>query len=343
MIIKNEMKGHTKQSLMENNGKIISEATGLLVNQVAWENKNNQTRSGDLDVGHIASLTLDIKDRGLENRPIVEFNSETGLYRIVSGHHRLEALRRIIQEEGASVEKIPVSVVSFNNKFDRQFFMQEENHHQPVKGHNKKDAIRFIKVLRKEGYFDSAEGDIDTLRVMTDKVMAKYYYRIKGKTLQDVFLDSFKDKEITRVLTVVNGAAKDHIKRHYKDSKPFEWSSNEYLCWGDSNSSRKAIAVGLEKRVKALDNGDIRFSSKKGKIKVVTYFSSKDAQELKEKRLTFLSTQRLLNKYAFGPGNLIIVSEVAFIPQVEGRKGIKEDKMIVYRWSSDLEEFTKRR
>jgi hypothetical protein len=343
MNVVSTIRKQTKQSLINNNGKIVSETVDLFENQIDWSSKINQTRDSDLDLGHVAQLLLDIKSRGLENRPIVEFDSSSGLYRIVSGHHRLEALKRIAQEEGTTVEKIPVTVVSFDSNFDRQFFMQTENHHPPVKSHTKKDATRFIKTLRQDGYFDDAEEDVDTLRAMTYQILSRFYFKIKGKSRIDVFLDSFKDKEITRVLTVVNDQAKKKIKEHYKGVKSFEWSGNEYLCWRDSNSCRKAIAVGLEKRVKSLDNGDIKFTSKKGKVKVVTYFSSTDREDLKEKRKTFLSTQKLLNKYAFGPGNLIIVSEVAFIPQIEGRKGIKENKMIVYRWNSEDEEFTRKR
>ena len=55
------------KSLVEKyNGTVVSEDVQLLESEIDWEYKNNQTRHSDLDKGHIAALSADIKARGLK-------------------------------------------------------------------------------------------------------------------------------------------------------------------------------------------------------------------------------------------------------------------------------------
>lgn len=325
-----------KKLILSNSGEIVSESEEILECQIAWDVKENQTRDSDLDRGHIAQLLMDIKSRGLKNKPIVEFDSVSGLYKIVSGHHRCSALRRMVEESEQAL-KIPVSIVKFKTDVDRQFFMQSENHHPPVKAHTKKDAIRFIKNMRNSGWFDSASGDVNTLQSMTFSLLEKFYCRLNSKSKLEVFHDSFKDREITRILTILKPDVKNLAKKHYGDAKLFQWSNDEYICWGDTNSARKAIAVALEKRVHDLENGVAKFGTK-GKIRVVTHFSSTNVSDLKDARDSFLLTEQLMNKHCWS-SSCIKIDEVAFIPQIEGKKGIKEKNMIVYRWNANSEEF----
>ena len=48
-----------------------------------------------------------------------------------------------------------------------------------------------------------------------------------------------------------------------------------------------------------------------------------------------------MNRFAYLPGNLVMVEEIAFIPQVDGKKGIKETSLIKYRWDYENQCFKK--
>ena len=110
--------------VLKNNGKVVDEDILLDVDQINWSYKGNQTRSGDLDLGHKAALSADIDARGLLDKPLVEFDPQTELYNPVSGHHRLSVLRSKI-ETSKSLKLIPCAVVKFGNEVDREFFMRE--------------------------------------------------------------------------------------------------------------------------------------------------------------------------------------------------------------------------
>ena len=107
-----------KSWLSKTNGTLVKEDLLVLPNEVDWEYKDNQTREGDLDKGHLASLSADIKSRGLFNKPIVEFNKASGFYNVVSGHHRISALKSLLEKEG---DKIPCASVAFNSRMDRDW------------------------------------------------------------------------------------------------------------------------------------------------------------------------------------------------------------------------------
>ena len=329
-----------KDLVQKNNGKVIDEDILLDVDQINWSYKGNQTRSGDLDLGHKAALSADIDARGLLDKPLVEFDPQTKLYNPVSGHHRLSVLRSKI-ETSKSLKLIPCAVVKFGNEIDREFFMQGENDHPPTKSHTRADATRFIRSMRRYGYFDSAEGDEKKLKEMCFDLLENHYCRLNTSRKEDVFHQAFSDKKMTRVLKHTKEDVQSFIKSAYGKKKGFKWDKNKYLAWGDTNSARKAVAVALEKRVHELDDGTVKTSGQRGKITVVTHFSSKGVVDLDQLRKDFLKTEELLNKHAYGPGKVVIIDQVSFLPQVEGKRGIQETKMITYKWDYETEQFKK--
>lgn len=330
----------TKDLILENNGELINENLHLLPSQINWNYKGNQTRSGDLDLGHKAALSADIKSRGLIEKPLVMFESKTKMYVPIVGHHRMSVLRSHIESEKI-LERIPCGEVKFKSEIDKQLFMQADNDHPPAKPHTRQDAIMFIRNMRENGYFDDAEGDEKNLKEMCFCLLEKYYCRLNTSRKEDVFHESFSDKKMTRVLKHTKEDVKDFIKSYFKSQKGFEWKQDKYLAWGDTNSVRKAIAVALEKRVHDLDKGKVKTSGRKGKISVVTHFSSKGMVDLDQLRKDFLKTEELLNKHAYGPGKVVIIDRVSFLPQVDGKRGIKETKLITYKWDYETEQFKK--
>lgn len=330
----------TKDLILENNGEVINEDLQLLPSQIDWNFKGNQTRSGDLDLGHKASLSADIKSRGLIEKPLVMFDPKTKMYVPIVGHHRLSVLRSHIESEKI-LKRIPCGEVKFENEIDKQLFMQGDNDHRPAKPHTRQDAIRFIKNMRTHGYFDDAEGDEKKLKETCFCLLEKYYCRLNTTRKEDVFHEAFSDKKMTRVLKHTKEDVKSFIESSFKSQKGFVWNRDKYLAWGDTNSARKAVAVALEKRVHDLDKGKVKTSGRRGKISVVTHFSSKATADLDQLRKDFLKTEELLNKHAYGPGKVIIIDQVSFLPQVDGKRGVKETKLITYKWDYETEQFKK--
>ncbi len=326
----------------KHSGKIINKEVKLLISEIDWEDRRNQTRATDLDRGHLASLQSDIASRGLNNMPLVELDKESALYKIVSGHHRLNALKNLINDSKFKLDRIPCVSVSFNSAIDREFFMQAQNHHPPTKPHTRKDAVRFIKNMRTLGFFDSANGNMEIIENKVNTLLQSHYCRLTSTKRQDVYHDAFKDMEITRVKTILKPDLKKKTKSLYESLKSFSWTTGNYLCWGDTNSVRKAIAVALEKRVKMIDQGTTKATDPKGKIVVVTHFEVKDIKALKEQRDQFLHTEALMNRFAYAPGNLVLINEICFLAQIDGKTGIKEEKEIRYKWNYDTESFTKK-
>jgi len=326
--------------LIENySGKVINKEVKLLISEIDWDDRKNQTRDSDLDRGHIAALQSDIASRGLNNMPLVELDKESALYKVVSGHHRLNALKGLINDSEFKLDRVPCVSVSFNSIIDREFFMQAQNHHPPTKPHTRKDAVRFVKNMRAFGYFDSANGNMEIIENKVNILLQSHYCRLKSNSRQDVYHDAFKDMEITRVKTILKPDLKKDAQSLYKSLKSFSWKTGNYLCWGDTNSVRKAIAVALEKRVKMIDQGVVKTTDPKGKIIVVTHFEAKDLNTLREQRSQFLHTEGLMNRFAYAPGNLVLINEICFLAQIDGKPGIKEKKAIRYKWNYDTESF----
>ena len=97
----------------------------------------------------------------------------------------------------------------------------------------------------------------------------------------------------------------------------------------------------MEKRVHDIKEQKAALG-KKGRVHVLTHFKSSNSDEINQFRKNFLETERLLNKYAYGPGNVIIVSQIVFVPQIDGKKGVKEEKPIVYQWDFEDDKFVRK-
>ena len=335
----NNLNKDIKSLIEKYNGKIVTEDLHLMEDEIDWDNKTNQTRDGDLDRGHIAALSADIKARGLQNKPLFEFDAKIGLYRIVSGHHRAAALRSLLSEEEKQ-DKIPCASVEFNTPLSREFFMQNENHHPPTKPHTRKDAIRFIKNSREHGYFDSSNGDTEIIKSKVFSLLEKFYCRLNVTSQNEVFHEAFKDRQMTRVLTILKVGLSKIAKDLFPSLETYNWKDNRYLCYGNSDNVRKSMAVALEKRVHKIKENPA-LMEKRGKVSVVTHFSATSKEDVERSRVDFLETERLLNKYAYGPGNILLVWQVVFAPQVDGVKGVKEKDPILYQWDFDEQKFMK--
>ena len=321
----------TSDLVKKYDGKIKSTLTVLGDSDIDWTSVIFQTRQGTSDPGHIVMLASDIKSRGLLDLPTVE--KVNGKYLILSGHHRFKAMRRLQAEEDPSLWEFPCSVVSFDSKIKRLKYLQGSNDHVPVKGHNKKDAVRFIKNMRKVGYFSGCNGNVEKMKETTYSLLSEFYKRIATSSKLEVFNQGFDDLKLTRVKTIQKEDARSIATSTWEEqSGLFNWDGNIFYCAAEYNNSKKVIVGALRKRVGLIDEGKAT-KGIPGKIRLLTYFPSKsDIDSLKKQRENALEEEAMMNRLAW-TGSPILVEQICFAPQIDGASEITEDDCIVYNWN----------
>ena len=320
----------TKNLIEKYNGTIESTMTIVKDSDIDWKSENFQTRQGTSDSGHVAALASDIETRGLQDLPTVEKIGDK--YAILSGHHRFLAMRRNQSNLHPNAWKFPCTIVSFGSDIDRQKYLQGSNDHMPVKGHSKKDAVRFIKTMRSAGYFENCDGDVEQMKEETYSLLSEFYKRIATSSKLEVFNQGFDDLNLTRVKTIQKEDARAIALDAWSDeSKLFSWDNDIFYCSAEYNNSKKVIVGALRKRVDLIDKGEAT-RDKEGKVRLLTYFPSKsDVESLKAQRKSALEEESMMNRLAWR-GSPIIIEQICFAPQIDGSKEISEKDCIIYNW-----------
>ncbi len=149
--------------------------------------RSHQSRNMGEDKTHLSNLEGSIANEGLKNLPTVEYNAVTKTYDALSGHHRISAinnLRNQTKENDFSVG-FPVVVAKFSDPISREFFIQDENNHQPAKPHCKKDAVDFLIRLWNNGHFSNfSETEVET---EAKQLVKKYNQTLYTKSISDVY------------------------------------------------------------------------------------------------------------------------------------------------------------
>lgn len=321
----------TSDLVKKYDGKIKSTLTVLGDSDIDWNSVIFQTRQGSEDAGHIATLAADIKSRGLLDLPTVE--KVNGKYLILSGYHRLKAMKRIQAGDVPSSWIFPCSIVSFGSKIKRLKYLQGSNDHVPVKGHNKKDAVRFIKNMRGFGFFLGCNNDVEKMKESTYSLLSEFYKRIATNSKREVFNQAFNDLNLTRVKTIQKEDARTIASTTWEDqSGLFKWNNDVFYCAAEYNNSKKVIVGALRKRVELIEEGKAT-RGVPGKVRLLTYFPSKsDIESLKNQRDSALEEEAMMNRLAW-TGSPILVEQICFAPQIDGAPEITEDDCIVYDWN----------
>jgi len=331
--------GATRSTLTNYGGTIIEEHRMASSSQIDWKSIVTQTRRGTHDKGHISALASDISSRGLEIQPMVELNKTSGKYQILSGHHRLFAMRRLQAENPEEQREFPCTVVSFQDPISRIKFLQACNDHPPVKGHSIKDAVWFLSRMREEKYFASCSGDVEDIKVKAYGLLTEFYPRVKSVSKRQVFQEAFNNLNLERVVTVQTEDAVDLSEKLWGSArKLFKWDQDVYYCHSDYMNSKKAIVMALRKRVDDINEGKSR-RAKKGKVRLVTFFPAKyDVSSLKNQRLQALQEEAMMNNIAWD-GSPIVIDQICFAPQINGAKEITEKDCLIYNWDASEGEF----
>ena len=304
--------------------------------QLEISDRRYQTRVADADKGHIAALAADIESVGLKTLPVVEFDKDRKKYCVLSGFHRMLAMRDLSTHSSSGFErKYPAIVVEFSDDRSRWDFLQHCNNHRPAKPHGKADAIMYIKTLKKAGGFDHLSKEKDKQDRVYD-LLSKYYPRIRTSSKRDVWEAAFGLDQIKRIKTWTTPELSEEVKKLHSTSYRSGQIAGD-VCYvnSDYNSARKAIYVACVNRAVQISKGE---ASKPLTIKVTT-FAQKSVSCIKEWRQRCLDELTISNTMVWGKTVVGLIEEIVFLHQVLAPSKEAETIPIKYTWNAKCKKF----
>jgi len=323
-------------SIRKYGGQIL--ASGMVpFDKIEINKGTHQTRANDYDIGHIRILQQQIQVDGLACVPIVEWCEDVSKFCVVSGHHRIYALKDL------NDEKIPVCVVEFSNEVKKEFWKQQENQHKAVKPHTTQDAVKFIVSLKESGHMNwDTSMDEETVKRQVYDTLRQAGYKLPGKVEQKIFMDAFKKFRKSTITTVSKDDAEKNAQTIFNQPKD-KWKNNNYVIASGEDASRKCLMVACRTRCEYIYKNNINtYSIPKGTVSILTYFPAgyKDKKTFNRSRIAYLEKIKILNKLLFSNINLS-VDRVYFEPQLKDKTGKKEVEYQRYYWDSRVQDFKK--
>jgi len=307
---------------------------------------NHQTRACDIDYSRVERLKIQIGPlySNLKDVPIGEFAPD-GKIKILSGHHRIEAIRQNSHDQGVEPE-FPMVILKFVCNDDREFFKQRENAHDEAKSHGVLDAIKFLSDMYSRNYqsWQTSQSD-SNLKSEAYKALSKAGYifeapRVKSKIFKTVFSDRFEKKD-----TVVSVNAKAAKKNSHEifgvDEDGFWNEEDDFILSTSMDASMKSLMHAISDRAAAIEDGKISIEDNSGEIKIYTHILSayRTLESLNESRGVYLDRMRRFNKFIGNSTNTAVV-QVVFAPQFRSADGSRtEVDNIVWSWDSDRQIF----
>jgi len=314
--------------------------------EVEWqdlntEERSRQTRSGDLDKGHVATLAGQIENGGLNRLPTVEWSGMQNKFVPLGGHHRLYAMK-----EKLGWDHLPVLVVDFGtgNEEEKYDWLYQDNNHAAVKNHSKQDAIdAVIRHHDHFGRFKGYENDEDGEKKMKDEVYAflkKNFSQFHGRSKETIWKEAFGGKVFNRKKRFTKSEFDTEVKKFYgRDVKAGEISGDWGLVRSEQTAAIKSMQQTKLKRAEQLDCGN---ATNTLDLDVMTFFPERDIESA---RKNFLGQMRLENKYLSAPHPelggkpLSVVRKVVFLPQILEPAEAKETVWVRYEWDPAKEDF----
>ena len=321
-------------TITEHGGKILS-AGMVPFSKIDISRGAHQTRAKDYDIGHIKILTQQIETDGLACIPTVEWCEDIEKFCVLSGHHRIYALKDLNEE------KIPIRVVSFSNNLKKEFWKQQENQHKAVKPHTSQDAIKFIIGLKDSGYksWDTNNNELVVKTEVYDS-LREAGYKLGGGVEYKVFMGAFKKFRKSTVTTVSKEEAEKNAQAIFNQPKD-KWKNHSYVIASGEDASRKCLMVASGKRCEYIYKNNLNvYSIPKSTISILTYFPAgyKEKSVLDKTRKSYLEKMKMLNKLLFQGINLT-VDKIYFEPQLKDKSGKKEIGYQRYHWDNEKSDF----
>lgn len=312
--------------------------------EVEWSSiylagRTRQTRQGDVDKGHITTLSGQIKNTGLNRLPTVEWDAMQNKFVPLGGHHRLFAMKKL------GWDRFPVLVVDFGKNPEEKFdWLLGDNKHDAVKNHSKLDAIAAVNRAYTEfGRFKGHEEDEDGEKKMKEEVYAflkEHFSQFHGRSKESIWKEAFGGKVFNRKKRFTKSEFDDEVKKFYgRDVKAGQISGDWGLVRSEATAAIKSMQQTKLKRAEQLDCGN---ATNTLDLDVMTFFPERDIESA---RKNFLGQMRLENKYLspphpdLGDKPLSVVRKVVFLPQILEPAETKETVWVKYEWDPAKEDF----
>lgn len=313
----------------------------------------SQTRGSDYDKGHVVVLASQIEADGLSRLPYVEWDQELENFVVLSGHHRIKAMKKIAEAKGQEQILIPVCVLKFKGFFNKKFWLQRENKHEAAKGHCKNDAIKFIIDLREGNYKNwNTRKDMDNIKNEVYSALTDAGYTYNGRYKKEIYCSAWDDIARDTVRTIAAADATQLAKAIFNGPMN-TWSidrsasdstliSQTYCITTSQDASRKCLHIaGEELAASMYKTRRSIYEAPLSKVKAFIYFPGayKTFSDFNEQRKQFITQQEINNRIYFSSVNMI-VSEIVFPPQFKGKKKSQtEEEYIKYVWNFQSKKF----
>ncbi len=289
------------------------------------QSRQYQTRASDADLGHIAMLAADIESVGLQTLPVVELDPIRNKYSVLSGFHRLLAMRKNNDQPDHQKSKYPAIILEFQSSFDRWNFLQDENNHRPAKPHGKNDAIHYLKTMKSHGYFDTYGKDTKAIQTAAYDLLSKNYPRIKTSAKLSIFKEAL-DTQIKKVRTFTKQEAYNDASKYYgKQVKSGQVDGDTCYVVSDYNVAVKVVKNAMLSRANQIVDKN---ASNGLSVKVLTWVP-KGNESLSGYRKKAVKDVTTMNTTLYNP-KVGVVAEIVFLPQA--LHPVQESDLIKYTW-----------
>jgi hypothetical protein len=305
------------------NRKATNEASfspcyNIPVADIVFNHVDNQPRPETKDINHFEDTKCSILAKGLEH-PVVVSIDKNGVITLESGHHRTSAFQDL------EMETIPAYIVTYNGSseeeidLNREEFLQDDNHHLPVKQMSQKAGEKYLFKLKTLGLFVGLEEE--EIKALALKRIKKHYTHLGESKMKAVVNNFMKDIIPPSYRTYSSRDRQEYGKKHKYTVKSTKFDFNHSCFYINAHSGNCLKSIATIDKFADLPEGVDNAS-----IHVFCNTGSKDSASSKSNRAEFLAKMLVANKnYA-----RFQVEKVYFLPDL-----VSQLECEIYEWTLD--------
>lgn len=274
----------------------------ISISSIVLRHEHNQSRKVTYIQHHLNDIEAHIAAAGLKV-PIVVEKNKNGTILLQSGHHRLEACRRLASE-GKRTGKIPAYIATFENEKARVDFLQRENAHPPAQPHTIEDAVKYLETLKSIGEFgnlSSEEEDEKAKNALTEH----YSHFTHGRTLNKIIQQWRKGNGTISYRTYTKDERKKWASKHefHQPSGEYDRVKQCFYINADLGNAKKMSAF--------INSYDTPPAGEVGQITMFVNTKAKKPETIKARKEKFIQEIKAANKRW-----LYKVKEIYFLPDL---------------------------
>ena len=284
------------------NGVTFAPCQQISISSIVIHHKHNQSRKQTHIPHHLNDIEAHIAAEGLKV-PIVVEKDKNNTILLQSGHHRLEACRKLASA-GKRNGKIPVYIATFQSEKARVDFLQRENAHPPAQPHTIEDAVKYLETLKSIGEFSSLTSEEEDEK--SKKALTEHYSHFThGRTLNKIIQQWRKGNgTISYRVYTDNERATFASKHHfYQKSGKYDLAKKCFYINADLGNAKKMSAF--------INSYDTPPAGEVGQITMFVNTKAKKPQAIKAKKQKFIQEIKAANKRWLYP-----VKEIYFLPDL---------------------------